>query len=129
MSASRSRSWILALHHPVQHVMEIIFKHIYIGLPFSVLETCGQPLTFPNLVNGFDRNPQHAVRAAVYTRYTPSEWKNSNISAYTESDINRYKIIYEILLLRGMYIFQISVNFTNKFQATIPKAYVTMQFD
>lgn len=51
---------------------------------------CMQPTVFPNLVTGFDRNPQHAARAALYTRYTPSEWITSNISAYTESDINRF---------------------------------------
>lgn len=48
-----------------------------------------KPLVFPNLVNGFEKNPQHAARTALYTRYTPSEWYNSNVAAYTESDINR----------------------------------------
>ncbi|KAG4075611.1 hypothetical protein HA402_003436 [Bradysia odoriphaga] len=61
-----------------------------------------QPIIFPNLVNGFERNPtaaarsyhsentnSSAARAALYTRYTPSEWFNSNMATFTESDINR----------------------------------------
>lgn len=45
-----------------------------------------EPLRFPNLVTGFDRNPQHAARAALYTRYTASEWQNATISTYAEAD-------------------------------------------
>lgn len=48
-----------------------------------------EPLTFPNLVTGFERNPQHAARAALYTRYTPAEWTNHCISTYSEADTNR----------------------------------------
>lgn len=48
-----------------------------------------KPLTFPNLVNGFERNPQHAARTALYTRYTPSEWHGSNIHAYSDAEANR----------------------------------------
>lgn len=48
-----------------------------------------ESLSFPNLVNGFDRNPQHAARSALYTRYTPSEWQKNCVTAYTESDVNR----------------------------------------
>lgn len=44
---------------------------------------------FPNLINSFERNPQHAARTALYTRYTPSEWHNSCLTSYKESDINR----------------------------------------
>ena len=64
---------------------------IFNSKPFFFLckGMANHPLTFPNLVNSFDRNPQHAARAALYTRYTPSEWQHSNISAYTEADINR----------------------------------------
>lgn len=49
-----------------------------------------EPMTFPNLVTGFQRNPQHAARAALYTRYTSGEWMNNNLAKYTESNINRY---------------------------------------
>lgn len=48
-----------------------------------------EPLRFPNLVTGFDRNPQHAARSALYTRYTIDEWNNACLSSYTESDKNR----------------------------------------
>uniref|UniRef100_A0A1A9X591 Tektin n=1 Tax=Glossina brevipalpis TaxID=37001 RepID=A0A1A9X591_9MUSC len=48
-----------------------------------------EALTFPNLVTGFLRNPQHAARAALYTRYTFGEWNNNNLTKYAESNINR----------------------------------------
>nr|CAD7589098.1 unnamed protein product [Timema genevievae] len=48
-----------------------------------------EPLRFPNLVTGFERNPAHAARAALYTRYTPYEWTQSNLSHYNEADTNR----------------------------------------
>ncbi|KAF2893041.1 hypothetical protein ILUMI_13135 [Ignelater luminosus] len=48
-----------------------------------------EPLKFPNLVTGFERNPAHAARAALYTRYTPLEWTQSNLTHYNESDTNR----------------------------------------
>ncbi|XP_034239549.1 tektin-3-like isoform X2 [Thrips palmi] len=53
---------------------------------------CGmatEPLRFPNLVTGNARNPQHAARAALYTRYTPFEWANSSLNQYNEADTNR----------------------------------------
>lgn len=46
-------------------------------------------LVFPNLITGFERNPQHAARAALYTRYTASEWVENSQSKYAESDANR----------------------------------------
>lgn len=48
-----------------------------------------EPLKFPNLVTGFERNPAHAARAALYTRYTNLEWTQANLSAYNEADTNR----------------------------------------
>lgn len=48
-----------------------------------------EPLHYPNLITGFDRNPAHAARAALYTRYTPTEWNNSNLGQYNESDTLR----------------------------------------
>lgn len=47
-------------------------------------------MTFPNLVNGFDRHPEHAARSALYTRYTPGEWHQSCITSYAEADVNRH---------------------------------------
>lgn len=47
-----------------------------------------EPLKFPNLVTGFERNPAHAARAALYTRYTPMEWTQSMLSRYNEADTN-----------------------------------------
>ncbi|KAK6632537.1 hypothetical protein RUM43_013305 [Polyplax serrata] len=62
----------------------------------ALLDTCytptgmaTEPLRFPNLVTGFDRNPANAARAALYTRYTPYEWMQNNISHYNEADSNR----------------------------------------
>lgn len=54
-----------------------------------MLELSNEPLLFPNLVNSFDRNPTHAARAALYTRFTPDEWQKSCVSAYADADINR----------------------------------------
>ncbi|KAG8247232.1 tektin-3-like [Homalodisca vitripennis] len=48
-----------------------------------------EPLRFPNLVSGTERNPAHAARAALYTRYTPYEWTQNNLNHYNESDSNR----------------------------------------
>lgn len=56
---------------------------------FAILGLSTENLSFPNLVNGFERNPEHAARSALYTRYTPSEWHKSCIHSYSESDINR----------------------------------------
>ncbi|GBP33535.1 Tektin-3 [Eumeta japonica] len=48
-----------------------------------------EPLRFPNLVTGFDRSPEHAGRAALYTRYTQYEWNQNSIKNYNESDSKR----------------------------------------
>lgn len=48
-----------------------------------------EALKFPNFVTGFDRNPQHAARAALYTRYTYPEWLKSTKSLLTESNSTR----------------------------------------
>lgn len=48
-----------------------------------------EPLKYPNLVTGFERNPAHAARAALYTRYTPLEWTQANLKMYNEADTNR----------------------------------------
>lgn len=56
---------------------------------FSPTGMSTEPLRFPNLVTGFERNPQHAARAALYTRYNGAEWQNALISMYGESDTNR----------------------------------------
>ncbi|XP_012153349.1 tektin-3 isoform X2 [Megachile rotundata] len=48
-----------------------------------------EPLKFPNMVTGFDRNPSHAARAALYTRYSSYEWVQNQLKLYNESDSNR----------------------------------------
>ncbi|KAJ8925245.1 hypothetical protein NQ315_001432 [Exocentrus adspersus] len=48
-----------------------------------------EPLKFPNLVTGLERNAAHAARAALYTRYTPLEWAKTNLERYEEADINK----------------------------------------
>lgn len=55
-----------------------------------ILDISREPLQFPNLVTGFDRNPEHAARFALYTRYTPAEWHKSCMTSYIESDSNRH---------------------------------------
>lgn len=60
----------------------------YLTDPMSNMAT--QPLKFPNLVTGYQRNPVHANRAAIYTRYTPNEWFQKQIKYYNEADSNRY---------------------------------------
>ncbi|XP_057339846.1 tektin-3-like isoform X2 [Microplitis mediator] len=47
-----------------------------------------EPLKFPNLVTGFERNPSHAARAALYTRYTPDEWNQKEIRLANEVTAN-----------------------------------------
>ncbi len=47
-----------------------------------------EPLRYPNLVTGFERNPQHAARTALNTRYTQHEWKNANEALNNEADSN-----------------------------------------
>lgn len=56
---------------------------------FSPAGMSTEPLRFPNLVTGFERNPQHAARAALYTRYTAAEWQNATISTFAEADTAR----------------------------------------
>lgn len=48
-----------------------------------------EPLKYPNLVTGFERNPAHAARAALYTRYTALEWTQAGLKEYNEADTNR----------------------------------------
>ncbi|KAG7200879.1 hypothetical protein KM043_003242 [Ampulex compressa] len=48
-----------------------------------------EPLKFPNLVTGFDRNPSHAARAALYTRYTPYDWAQCQARLCNEVNANR----------------------------------------
>ncbi|XP_076759090.1 tektin-3 [Xylocopa sonorina] len=48
-----------------------------------------EPLRFPNLVTGFDRNPAHAARASLFTRYGPYEWVQNQLKLYNESNTNR----------------------------------------
>ncbi|XP_015587534.1 tektin-3 isoform X2 [Cephus cinctus] len=59
----------------------------YTGDPMSNMTT--QPLKFPNLVTGYERNPVHASQAAMYTRYTPNEWYQKQIKFYNEANTNR----------------------------------------
>lgn len=53
---------------------------------FSPSGMSTEPLRFPNLITGFERNPQHAARAALYTRYTAAEWTNATVSTNAEAD-------------------------------------------
>lgn len=48
-----------------------------------------EPLKFPNLITGFDRNSTHAAKTALYTRYTPYEWVQNQIQLYNGADSNR----------------------------------------
>ncbi|CAD6227513.1 GSCOCG00001196001-RA-CDS [Cotesia congregata] len=55
-----------------------------------VTEMSTEPLKFPNLVTGFQRNPVHASQSALHTRYTPNEWFQKQIKYYNEADANTY---------------------------------------
>lgn len=59
-----------------------------------------EPLIFPNLVTGFERNPQHAARAALYTRYTNDEWSLNLKSKCDASDATRYVVKVLILFIK-----------------------------
>ncbi|CAG9821830.1 unnamed protein product [Phaedon cochleariae] len=69
---------------PSQHTTNAMIDPCY--TPYGMAT---EPLKFPNLVTGFERNPGHAARAALYTRYTPLEWTHSNLKFYNEADTNR----------------------------------------
>lgn len=69
---------------PCQHTTNAMIDPCY--TPYGMAT---EPLKFPNLVTGFERNPAHAARAALYTRYTPLEWTQNNLRNYNESDTNR----------------------------------------
>ncbi|XP_044018015.1 tektin-3-like isoform X2 [Aphidius gifuensis] len=47
-----------------------------------------EPMTFPNLVTGFARNPGHAARASLYTRYTPCDWSQNQIRLKNDARAN-----------------------------------------
>ncbi|XP_050301748.1 tektin-3-like [Anthonomus grandis grandis] len=69
---------------PNQHATNALIDPCY--TPYGMAT---EPLKFPNLVTGFERNPAHAARAALYTRYTPLEWTQSNLRHFNEADTNR----------------------------------------
>lgn len=81
-------------HHPwpsANSLQEVTTTNQVMDTNFAPTDMSREPLQFPNLVNGFDRNPAHAARSALYTRYTPSEWHTSCITSYNESDTNRHQ--------------------------------------
>lgn len=88
-------SWALHFHRTV-HTLNIqlipmrnfIEKYLFF-FSFVAQAHAREDLKFPTMVNGFDRNGEHAARSALYTRYTPSEWHTSCLTSYAESDINR----------------------------------------
>ncbi|XP_076682904.1 tektin-3 isoform X2 [Andrena cerasifolii] len=47
-------------------------------------------LMFPNLITGYQRNPAHASKTALYTRYTPNEWFQKQVKYYNEADSCRH---------------------------------------
>lgn len=59
-----------------------------VGSNYTPMTRC-EPLKYPNLITGFERNPAQTARAALYTRYTPLEWTQSNLQVYNEADTNR----------------------------------------
>ncbi|CAH0388564.1 unnamed protein product [Bemisia tabaci] len=48
-----------------------------------------EPVKFPNLVNRPNRDQSHVARAAIYSRFTPHEWTQSNLNYFNEADTNR----------------------------------------
>uniref|UniRef100_A0A6P7G6D6 Tektin n=1 Tax=Diabrotica virgifera virgifera TaxID=50390 RepID=A0A6P7G6D6_DIAVI len=73
-----------AMPLPSQHATNAMVDPCY--TPYGMAT---EPLKFPNLVTGFERNPAHAARAALYTRYTPLEWTQNALKLFNESDTNR----------------------------------------
>ncbi|XP_033203308.2 tektin-3 [Bombus vancouverensis nearcticus] len=69
---------------PAQPMTNLLANTCYMPKGMST-----EPLRFPNLVTGFDRNPAHAARAALFTRYGPYEWVENQLKLYNESDSNR----------------------------------------
>lgn len=60
---------------------------------YSVDPTNGmstEPLKFPNLVTGYQKNSNHASQGALHTRFTPNEWFQKQIKFYNEADTNTY---------------------------------------
>lgn len=72
-------------HMPEQPVTNQLTQPVFVP---QGMKTEG--MIFPNLVTGFERNPQHAARAALYSRYTNNEWHNNNMGIYDESNMNRW---------------------------------------
>lgn len=77
---------------PEQLVTNELVDPCYISSGMST-----EPLRFPNLVTGFERNPQHAARTALNTRYTQHEWKNARAALNTEADSNLKQADYLLL--------------------------------
>ncbi|XP_078038720.1 tektin-3 [Augochlora pura] len=47
-------------------------------------------LKFPNLLTGYYRNPIHATKTALHTRFTPNEWFERQVKCYNEADSCRH---------------------------------------
>ncbi|XP_055383789.1 tektin-3-like [Condylostylus longicornis] len=71
-------------HLPEQSITNSLVNTCF--MPTGMLT---EPILFPNFVTGFERNPQNAARAALYTRYTQSEWSQNTASLYSASNSNR----------------------------------------
>ncbi|CAG9857436.1 unnamed protein product [Phyllotreta striolata] len=69
---------------PRQHTTNALIDPCYTPMGMAT-----EPLKFPNMVTGFERNPAHAARAALYTRYTPLEWTQNNLKLYNEADTTK----------------------------------------
>ncbi|XP_014287503.1 tektin-3 [Halyomorpha halys] len=95
-----TKSYMTPRQHPWRPVMG--YENIQVtplpalGVTNKLMEPVCTPsgmitegLKFPNLITGFEKNPTHAARAALYTRYTPYEWVQNALSHYNESDTNR----------------------------------------
>lgn len=74
----------IVCHRPSQPITNTMVDPCYTSEGMAA-----EPLRFPNLVTGFDRSPEHAARAALYTRYTQHEWNQNSIRNYNESDAKR----------------------------------------
>ncbi|XP_043251653.1 tektin-3-like [Colletes gigas] len=56
----------------------------------SISNPSNASLKFPNIVTGYQRNPVHATRTALNTRYTPNEWFEKQVKYYNEADSCRH---------------------------------------
>ncbi|XP_049779624.1 tektin-3-like [Schistocerca cancellata] len=89
---TRSQPWRPTLGYENVELIPLAshpLTNAYLDKSYTSAKMSTEPIRFPNLVTSVERNPPHAARTALYSRYTPFEWTQSNINYYNESETNR----------------------------------------